>query len=87
MHLAVELGVAPERTDTVISFAAAAETGAKTEGSGDASTIEVLAEMDDLVASGRIVVPVAATYPLDEVRAAYTDLARRHTRGKVVLIP
>jgi NADPH:quinone reductase len=87
VNLAVELGVAPQRTDTVIAFAAAAETGAKTEGSGDASTTDVLGEMADLVASGRITVPIAATYPLEEVGAAYTELAKRHTRGKVVLIP
>jgi NADPH2:quinone reductase len=87
VHLAVELGVAPDRTDTVIAFAAAEETGAKTDGSSAASTTEVLAEMADLVASGRITVPIAATYPLEEVRAAYTELAKRHTQGKVVLIP
>jgi NADPH:quinone reductase len=87
VHLAVELGVAPERTDTVIAFAAAAETGAKTEASSDASTTDVLGEVADLVASGRITIPIAASYPLEEVQAAYTELAKRHTRGKVVLIP
>ena len=32
-------------------------------------------------------VPIAATYPLTEVREAYRDLMRRHARGKIVLIP
>ena len=85
--LAVELGVAPDRIDTIIAMDAAKEYGAKAEGSGTASTTEVLGEIADLVAAGRITVPIAATYPLDQVRAAFTELAKRHTRGKIVLIP
>ena len=30
---------------------------------------------------------IAATYPLDEVRAAYELLEQRHTLGKIVLLP
>ncbi|MFD1045021.1 zinc-binding dehydrogenase [Kibdelosporangium lantanae] len=30
---------------------------------------------------------MAATYPLTEVRAAFEDLERGHTRGKIVLLP
>lgn len=87
VELAVDLGVAPERIDTIIAFEAAGRFGAKTEGSPHASTPEVLAEMAELVASGRIVVPIAATYPLDQVREAYVELMRGHTHGKIVLIP
>jgi NADPH:quinone reductase-like Zn-dependent oxidoreductase len=47
----------------------------------------VLGELAKLVASGELDVPVAATYPLTEVRAAYRDLMRRRTRGKIVLLP
>jgi NADPH:quinone reductase-like Zn-dependent oxidoreductase len=32
-------------------------------------------------------VPIAAAYPLTEVRAAYQELSRGHTRGKIVLVP
>jgi len=32
-------------------------------------------------------VPIAATYPLEQVREAYGVLERRHTRGKIVLVP
>ena len=52
-----------------------------------ASTAEVLAEMADLVASGAIEIPIAATYPLEEVADAFEELGQRHTRGKIVLIP
>jgi NADPH:quinone reductase-like Zn-dependent oxidoreductase len=43
--------------------------------------------MAALVASGQIEVPIAATYPLDRVKDAYDELEKRHTRGKIVLIP
>jgi len=87
LHLAVEFGVPRERIETIISFEAAQELGTKAEGSGDATSTDVLAEVAALVASGRIVVPIAATYPLDQVREAYTELEQRHTRGKIVLVP
>jgi NADPH:quinone reductase-like Zn-dependent oxidoreductase len=87
VHLAVELGVPRDRIETIISFEAAQELGTKAEGSGDATSTEVLAEMANLVAAGRIEVPIAATYPLDQVRDAYTELEQRHTRGKIVLVP
>jgi NADPH2:quinone reductase len=87
LDLAVDLGVPRDRIETIISRERALEIGAKVEGSGDASTTEVLAEMAGLVASGKIEIPIAATYPLEEVRDAYAELEQRHTRGKIVLVP
>jgi NADPH2:quinone reductase len=87
VHLAVELGVGPARINTIIAYDAAAEVGAKTDGSMAATSAKVLAEMADLVASGRIVVPIAGTYPLEKVIDAYAEVEQRHTLGKVVLIP
>jgi NADPH:quinone reductase-like Zn-dependent oxidoreductase len=87
VRLAVELGVPRDRIETIISFDAAKEYGTKAEGSGDASTTEILAEVAELVASGQIEIPIAATYPLERVRDAYDELEKRHTRGKIVLIP
>lgn len=87
VQLAVDLGVAPERIDTIIAFQKAGEVGAKTEGSADASTTEVLAEMAELIVTGAIDFEVAATYPLDRVADAYEELENRHTRGKIVLLP
>jgi NADPH:quinone reductase-like Zn-dependent oxidoreductase len=40
-----------------------------------------------LAADGSIDVPIAATFPLGQVREAYEELGHRHTRGKIVLIP
>ena len=87
VRLAVELGVLRDRIETIISFDAAKEYGTQAAGSGDASTTEVLAEMSELVASGQIEIPIAATYPLERVKEAYDQLEKRHTRGKIVLIP
>lgn len=85
--LAVELGVKPDRIDTIADFEAVGKYGVKAEGSGAADTIDVLAELADLVAAGTLEVPIAATYPLAEVREAYRELDRGHTRGKIVLEP
>lgn len=87
VQLAVDLGVAPERIDTIISFQKAGEVGAKTEGSVDASTRDVLAEMAHLIVTGAIDFEIAGTYPLDQVADAYEELEKRHTRGKIVLLP
>ncbi len=87
LQLAVDLGVAPERIETIISFQKAGEIGALTEGSMDASTPEVLAEVADLVATGAVDFDVAATFPLDQVADAFAVLEQRHTHGKIVLLP
>ncbi|MBV9049859.1 MAG: NADP-dependent oxidoreductase [Solirubrobacterales bacterium] len=87
VQLAIDLGVAPERIDTIIAFQKAGEVGAKTDGSTAGSSVEVLSEMAALVASGQIEIPIAGRYPLEEVRDAYGELEHRHTRGKIVLVP
>jgi NADPH:quinone reductase-like Zn-dependent oxidoreductase len=40
-----------------------------------------------MVADGSVEIPIARTFPLDQVRDAYRELAARHTRGKIVLVP
>jgi NADPH:quinone reductase-like Zn-dependent oxidoreductase len=87
VELAIKLGVAPNRIDTIIDFTAAAKYGVKTEGSFEAATADVLAQLAALMASGRLEIPIAKVYPLAEVREAYRDLEQRHTRGKIVLEP
>ena len=87
VELALKLGVHPHRIDTIIDFAAAAQYGVKTEGSFEAATADVLAQLAGLLAAGRLEIPIAKVYPLAEVREAYRDLEQRHTRGKIVLEP
>ncbi|RYF61281.1 MAG: NADP-dependent oxidoreductase [Comamonadaceae bacterium] len=87
VDLAVELGVALDRINTIIAFDRAAEVGVKAVGSESASTSTLLARLADLVATGQLRIPIVATYRLADVRAAYAQLEDRHTHGKIVLIP
>ena len=88
VELAVtELGIAPQRIDTVIDFPALARFGVMFVGNQDAADAAVLAELAALIAAGELEVPIAEVIPLDEVQRAYRTLERRHTRGKIVLRP
>lgn len=85
VDLAVELGIAPDRIDTITDFDAAQRHGTRTDASPQASDRDVLATIAGHVAWGRLTMPVAAVYPLEQVRAAYTELASGHVYGKIVL--
>jgi NADPH:quinone reductase-like Zn-dependent oxidoreductase len=85
VELALELGVAPERIDTIADFAAIGKYGVKGDGNAVGASASTLAELAGLIADGKLEVPIADTYPLDRVRDAYTELERGHTRGKIVL--
>src|SRR6201996_5434580 len=88
VELALALGVAPDRIDTIADFAAAAKHGVKTDGGAEAGPgAKVLAELAGLIADGQLEVPIANVYPLAQAREAYTELERRHTRGKIILKP
>lgn len=87
VQLALELGVAPERIDTIADFAAIAKYGVKGEGNAAGASAAVLAELAALIADGELEIPIAATFPLAEVRDAYRRLADGHVRGKIVLLP
>ncbi|MGC1564967.1 MAG: NADP-dependent oxidoreductase [Trebonia sp.] len=81
-----ELGVEPSRVDTIANFDAVREYGVKSEGNAVGASAANLAELARLIAAGELEVPIAATYPLDQVREAYAELAKGHTRGKIVLL-
>lgn len=85
--LALELGVAPVRVNTIIDFAAVERLGVQAQGCDDVKTAELISEVAGLVAAGQLEVPVARTYPLRAVREAYVELVKRHTHGKLVLMP
>ncbi|MGD0555679.1 MAG: NADP-dependent oxidoreductase [Streptosporangiaceae bacterium] len=87
VELALELGVAPDRIDTIADYEAVAKYGVKADGNAAGASAAVLAELAGLVASGELDVPIARVYPLDQVREAYRDLERGHTLGKIVLEP
>jgi NADPH:quinone reductase-like Zn-dependent oxidoreductase len=87
VDMAVALGVPPDRIDTIADLAAAQRYGTKTDGNMAGARAEVMAELAGLIESGRLDIPIAATYPLVQVRDAYRELEQRHTLGKIVLVP
>ena len=82
-----DLKVSPDRVDTIANFEAVAKYGIKGDGNAAGASAANLAELGGLVAAKEIEIPLAHTFPLREVRAAYTQLAKGHLRGKIVLIP
>jgi NADPH:quinone reductase-like Zn-dependent oxidoreductase len=88
VDLAIDLGVAPERINTIADFEAAERhPGVQRQGTHAMATAEVLAELAALAADGSLELPIARTYPLEQAREAVTELAERHTHGKIVLLP
>jgi NADPH:quinone reductase-like Zn-dependent oxidoreductase len=87
VELAIELGVPPERINTIADFEAVGRFGVKSEGTHSRATAERLAELAAMVAEGELEIPVARTFSLDQVQDAYRELADRHTHGKIVLVP
>ncbi|HWM39800.1 MAG TPA: NADP-dependent oxidoreductase, partial [Streptomyces sp.] len=48
---------------------------------------EALPQLADLIATGKLDVPVWRTYPLGEAAQAHADIEARRNQGKVVLLP
>ncbi len=71
---------------TIADFAGAREHGVRFS-SGDAGrAVHALAEIGELVESGRFSLPVARTFPLAEVAEAHRAGEDGHVRGKLVLV-
>jgi NADPH:quinone reductase-like Zn-dependent oxidoreductase len=83
-YAALALGVGAERVSTIA--ARDPELTARAVGGRDAApgTLERIA---GLVADRRLTVPIAATYPMEQIREAVTFQAGRHLQGKVVVTP
>lgn len=86
-QLAIDLGISPERINTIIDFEAVQTLGVKAEAAAQATSSPIMSEIAGMLARGELNIPVAATYPLEQVREAFTELEKRHTHGKIVLIP
>jgi len=71
---------------TIADFGGAQEHGV-TFSSGDAGrAIHALAEIGELIESGRFSLPVAQTFPLAEIAEAHRVSEDGHVRGKLVLV-
>jgi NADPH:quinone reductase-like Zn-dependent oxidoreductase len=81
-HLAEALGVSAQRCVATLPLEADLEFG-----QGAPSRGEVLTELVELVATGRLHVPIAGSFPLDAVVEAFATAERPHRQGRIVLLP
>jgi NADPH:quinone reductase-like Zn-dependent oxidoreductase len=80
VDVARELGVPDDRICTI----AAVVDGVRAA-NGASAAPGALDDIAKLVASGQLRVPIEATFPIDEIRAAVELQADRHVRGKIVI--
>jgi len=82
----IELAGGAEHVLTVADFGGARAHGVRFS-SGDAGrALHALAEIGELIESGRFSLPVARTFPLADVAEAHRVGERGHPRGKLVLL-
>ena len=82
----IELAGGPEHVVTIADFGGAREHGVRFS-SGDAGrAVHALAEIGELIESGRFSLPVARTFPLAEIAQAHRVGEDGHVRGKLVLV-
>jgi NADPH:quinone reductase-like Zn-dependent oxidoreductase len=81
----VELTGDPAKVVTIADFGAA-ELGVQVTGGGSGQA-ERLARIAELLADGRLEMPIAGTFPLERIGAAYAESEAGHVRGKLVLVP
>ncbi len=83
----VELARGPERVITVADYAGAQETGARFSGGmGTERAVHALREIGALIEAGRFSLPVAQTFPLEQIAEAHRLSETGHVRGKLVLL-
>jgi NADPH:quinone reductase-like Zn-dependent oxidoreductase len=79
-HTARELRVPDERITTI-----AAQVDGITPANGANAAPGAIEEIARLIAAGRLRVPIAASFPVEQIRAAVKLQAGRHVHGKVVI--
>ncbi len=80
VQAARDLGVADARITTI-----AAQVEGITPANGANAAPGAIEEIARLVAAGQLRVPIAATFPVEQIRAAVELQAGRHVHGKVVI--
>jgi NADPH:quinone reductase-like Zn-dependent oxidoreductase len=85
VELALELGVSPARINTTIDFEAAHTYHAQSKGSADANGKQSLQTILRYIDEGRLAVPIAQTFSIDQVRDAYIYMEKKHELGKTVI--
>lgn len=80
VQAARELGVSDKRITTI-----AAQVAGITPANGANAAPGAIEEIARLIAAGQLRVPIAATFPMEQIRAAVELQAGRHVHGKVVI--
>ena len=79
-HAARALGVPDSRITTI-----AAQVDGITPSNGANAPPGALEKLAGLIASGQLRVPIAASFPVEQIRKAVELQAGRHVKGKVVI--
>jgi NADPH:quinone reductase-like Zn-dependent oxidoreductase len=82
----IELAGGPEHVVTIADFGGAREHGVRFSRGDTGRAVHVLAEIGELIESGRFTLPVAQTFPLAEIAQAHRTGEDGHVRGKLVLV-
>ena len=82
----IDLAGGPEHVVTIADFGGAREHGVRFSGGDAGRAVHALAEIGELIESGRFSLPVAQTFPLAEVAQAHRVGEDGHVRGKLVLV-
>jgi NADPH:quinone reductase-like Zn-dependent oxidoreductase len=83
----VELTGDPGRVLTIARFDDVPDGVITHQGGGGGDTPKALREIVALIAEGRLEVPIAATYPLEQAAEALDRSEHGHLAGKLVLLP
>jgi NADPH:quinone reductase-like Zn-dependent oxidoreductase len=82
----IELAGDPEHVITIADFAGAQHYGVRFSRGDSGRAIYALAQISDLIESGRFSLPVGQTFPLTDVAEAHRAGEAGHVRGKLVLL-
>ena len=82
----IELADGSEYVVTIADFAGAQEHGVRFSRGDAGRAVHALAEIGELIESGRFSLPVARTFPLAEIAQAHRAGEDGHVRGKLVLV-
>jgi len=76
----------PEHVVTVADFSGAQQHGVAFSSGSDGHAVHAIADIGELIESGRFSLPVAQTFPLAEIAEAHRVSEDGHVRGKLVLL-
>jgi len=82
----IELAGGPEHVVTIADFGGAQEHGVRFSSGDEGRAVHALAEIGELIESGRFWLPVAQAFPLAEIAQAHRVSEDGHVRGKLVLV-